>query len=114
MLALVLAATIASHVDGPPQFRDPRVGMAGRPETVAEYARDARACGFNVVVRRLRDEDLVKKPNTFLPNTRIVLFEQPYDRADQRALCFLKARKRSFIRSNLLGQPLPTEFRRLP
>lgn len=114
MLALVLAATIASHVDAPSQFRDPRVGMAGRPETVAEYARDARACGFKVVVRRLRDADMVEKPNTFLPNTRIVLFEHPYDRADQRALCFLKARKRSFIRSNFLGQPLPTEFRRLP
>ena len=58
MLALVLAATIASHADAPPQFRDPRVGMAGRPETGAEYARDARACGFKVVVRRLRDADL--------------------------------------------------------
>lgn len=114
MLALVLAAMIASHADAPPQFRDPRVGMAGRPETVAEYARDARACGFKVVVRRLRDADLLTKQNTFLPNTQIVLFEEPYDRADQRALCFLKARKRSFIRSNFLGQPLPTEFRSLP
>ncbi len=114
MLALILAATIASHADAPPQFRDPRVGMAGRPETVGEYARDARACGFKVVVRRLRDADLATKQNTFLPNTQIVLFEEPYDRADQRALCFLKARKRSFIRSNVLGQPLPTEFRDLP
>lgn len=114
MIALFLAVTIASHVAGPPQFRDPRVGMAGRPETVAGYARDARACGFEVVVRRLRDEDLVEKPNTFLPNTRIVLFKQPYDRADQRALCFSKARKRTFIRSNFLGQPLPTDFKKLP
>lgn len=114
MLALVLAASIASHANAPPQFRNPRVGMAGRPETVAEYARDARACGFKVVVRRLRDADLAKKQNAFLPNTQIVLFEEPYDRADQRALCFLKARKRSFIRSNVLGQPLPTEFGGLP
>lgn len=114
MLALVLAAAIASHADAPPQFRDPRVGMAGRPETVAEYARDARACGLKVVVRRLREADLLTKQNTFRPNTQIVLFEEPYDRADQRALCFLQARKRSFIRSNFLGQPLPTEFRSLP
>ncbi len=91
MFALVLAVAIASHVHAPPQFRDPRVGMVGRPETAAGYARDARACGFEVAVRRLRDEDLVEKPNTFLPNTRIVLFKQPYDRADQRALCFFKS-----------------------
>jgi hypothetical protein len=114
MIAYIFATILASHVHPAPTFRDRRVGMAGIPESAAEYARDARSCGFKVVMRRLRGDDLSEGPNGFEPGAQVVLFDKPYDRADPRAACFLKARKRSWIKSNHLHFPLPPEFRNIP
>ncbi|MFG6283065.1 hypothetical protein [Sphingomonas sp. S6] len=52
MLVLTLVAYVLSPVQAPSDLRDPQVGMAGRPETATEYAHNACACGFQVVVRR--------------------------------------------------------------
>jgi hypothetical protein len=97
----VIALVALAQMMTAPSFKDPRAGMAGEPRVVAQYVREARHCGYKVTVRPLRDKDLVERPNSFLPGSQIVLFDQPYNRHDPRAPCFVDAEERR-LRSNPL------------
>ena len=88
-IATLISLVVVAH------GANPLVLSAGDPAKVAQFAAEARACGYTVSTRRWADGDIMPRPASVRADTMVALADKPLVPGDRRLPCFFEAERRS-------------------